>query len=217
MEGGAGNDVYYVDDPADTVIEQRGAGTDSINASVSFKLPEHVEDLYLTGTALRGAGNQHNNYLVGNERDNRLDGDRGNDVLFGNTGRDVLVGGDGRDTLDGGVGADTLFGNAGGDTFLWRRVAETGLASSTADLMMDFSAASGDKLHLKLIDANAWKAGDQAFTFIGAAAFSAPGQIRSIQVAGETRLLLNIDSDSAYEGIIRLKGLHKPDASWFVL
>jgi hypothetical protein len=216
MEGGAGNDAYYVDDAGDTVVEAVGSGIDTVNAGVSYALPDNVENLYLLPGAFRGAGNAGNNYIVGSAEANRLDGLGGNDTMLGGGGNDTLVGGDGRDQLEGGPGIDTLFGNAGGDTFLWRALSDTGLTSSSSDVVMDFSFANGDRLHLALIDA-VGGGGDQAFSFIGTAAFTGPGQIRYLHGGGETRLLFNTDSDSSAEGIIRLHGLYTPDKAWFVL
>jgi Ca2+-binding RTX toxin-like protein len=216
MQGAGGNDAYYVDDAGDTVVEAVGSGVDAVNASVSYALPDHVENLYLLPGAFRGAGNAGNNYIAGHNGANRLDGLGGNDTLLGRAGNDTLVGGDGRDQLEGGAGVDTLFGNGGSDTFLWRDITHTGPTSSSADLVMDFSFQAGDRLHLALMDAVSGGS-DQAFSFIGTAAFTSAGQIRYLQTSSETRLLLNTDSDSRAEGIIRIDGLAIPDTAWFIM
>ncbi|MEZ5849059.1 MAG: calcium-binding protein [Hyphomicrobiaceae bacterium] len=57
LYGDLGNDTYYVDSLSDTVYEAPGEGIDTIYASLDYTLPENVEILNLTGTALRGAGN----------------------------------------------------------------------------------------------------------------------------------------------------------------
>ena len=49
MAGGAGHDVYYVDDYGDVIVEQAGEGSDAVWSSVSIILPDHVETLNLSG------------------------------------------------------------------------------------------------------------------------------------------------------------------------
>jgi Ca2+-binding RTX toxin-like protein len=110
MAGGLGNDVYFVDDAGDQVIENPGGGTDAIFSTVSRNLEPNVETLVLQGTGdLFGDGNLLANKLYGNS---------GNNVLNGQSGADVLNGGAGRDTLIGGAGNDTFVfaaGQANGD------------------------------------------------------------------------------------------------------
>lgn len=116
--GGGGNDTYFVDDPGDGVFENAGEGVDTVRSSISYVLPDEVEELYLSGTApLDGIGNSLNNAAYGNASDNRLAGLAGNDGLYGGDGDDVLDGGDGDDSLDGGAGDDTLTGGSGNDAY----------------------------------------------------------------------------------------------------
>jgi Ca2+-binding RTX toxin-like protein len=215
MEGRGGNDTYYVDDPGDFAFENPGAGVDTVNSSVSYALPQNIENLYLTGSAFRGAGNELNNFISGTDGPNRLDGERGNDWLVAGAGNDTVVGGLGADKIEGGLGVDTLYGGAGADTFIWRFLNETSPSSQTADLIMDF--ASIDRLDVSRIDANVSLAGLQHFSFIGANAITAPGQIRYLATGSETRILLNVDADTSPEGVIRLAGSHKPMADWFIV
>jgi type VI protein secretion system component Hcp/Ca2+-binding RTX toxin-like protein len=119
MVGGLGNDVYYVDDPGDRVIENPGEGTDAIFSTVSRVLETNVETLVLQGTGnLFGEGNLFANKLYGNDGNNMLNGQSGNDMLNGGAGRDTLIGGVGNDTFvfvagqaDGDIVAD--FDNGG--------------------------------------------------------------------------------------------------------
>ena len=134
LEGGAGDDRYIINDN-DKIKELAGGGNDTVEASVSFKLPNFVENLILTGTAhINGTGSKDNNTITGNTGDNKLKGDAGddtlnggsgddvleggsgNDVLNGEAGHDVLKGGSGNDILDGGIGDDVLKGDSGNDT-----------------------------------------------------------------------------------------------------
>ena len=103
MRGGPGDDVYFVDDAGDVVIEAgtQGTGIDRVVASVTHTLAENVENLTLAGAAdIDGTGNDLANRI------------------FGNDGANVLNGGGGRDELDGGAGADVLAGGDGGDDYV---------------------------------------------------------------------------------------------------
>lgn len=93
MLGGDGADQYVVDTVKDSVIERRGEGSDTVAASVSYTLPEHVEHLRLTGTdKLNGTGNRHTNRIDGNDANNVLDGGvSGSDSLVGGLGNDRYI------------------------------------------------------------------------------------------------------------------------------
>jgi Ca2+-binding RTX toxin-like protein len=134
LNGGAGDDRYIINDK-DAIKELDGGGNDTVESSITFTLPNFVENLILTGTAhINGTGSKDNNTITGNTGDNVLkgaggddtlnggvgddvlDGGAGIDVLNGDTGHDLLRGGAANDTLDGGVGDDVLRGDAGDDT-----------------------------------------------------------------------------------------------------
>jgi hypothetical protein len=48
--GGAGDDVYYVDDAGDGVTENAGEGNDVVFSTANFKLSANVETLVLQGS-----------------------------------------------------------------------------------------------------------------------------------------------------------------------
>jgi trimeric autotransporter adhesin len=92
MSGLSGNDVYVVDDAGDVVVESAGAGTDLVQASVSYTLSANVENLTLTGTAaINATGNELVNSLTGNSGDNILHGGAGSDSMSGGTGNDTYI------------------------------------------------------------------------------------------------------------------------------
>ena len=99
LTGGTGDDIYYVQNTDDTVIEARGEGTDTVVSSVAFTLgaSSHVENLVLTGRAdINGTGNNLANIITGNSGINVLTGYNGNDVYYvQNTGDTVVEAKDG--------------------------------------------------------------------------------------------------------------------------
>jgi Ca2+-binding RTX toxin-like protein len=170
------------------------------------------------GGADRVNGGQGNDRIKGGGGADILLGDDGNDAIFGGEGDDQLLGGLDDDHLNGGVGFDTLTGNAGADTFVWAATSETAITPGTADWIYDFDFAEGDRIDLGLIDADVYAAGNQAFAFIGTAAFSGtPGEIRYYHSGGSTYIEMQTGTSADVEGVIRLHGIHTPEASWFVL
>lgn len=119
MAGGPGNDKYFVDDPADEVIERFAQGKDSVQSTVSYTLAEgsEIETLILVGAAVNGTGNEFNNAISGNALNNVLSGKDGNDTLKGGGGNDTLLGGDHSDKLFGEAGDDVMVGGFGADAF----------------------------------------------------------------------------------------------------
>lgn len=90
--GGLGDDMFYVDNVLDKVVENSSEGADAVSSSVSFTLAANVENLILTGTsAINGAGNASDNNLTGNSANNVLDGGVGADTLTGGAGNDTYV------------------------------------------------------------------------------------------------------------------------------
>jgi len=236
MIGGAGDDLYYVDDAGDAVTELAGEGTDRVIARLDYTLGAEVENLTLRGAlAQSGTGNELANVLRGTVGDNTLSGLAGIDELYGNDGDDELLGGGGADRLEGGAGRDTisgangddqivggankdtLFGGDGADTFFFDD-GEVGGGASSADIILDFDHAEGDKVHVRQIDANTGAGGDQNFSFIGAAAFTGvAGQLRYLQAGGNTFVEGDTDGDGNADFVIRLDGLHTLAAGDFVL
>ncbi|MCC7321904.1 MAG: M10 family metallopeptidase C-terminal domain-containing protein [Rubellimicrobium sp.] len=242
ISGGEGHDTFDVDSLAIRIYEMTGEGTDTVVSSAErYILSANVEILTLTGAAREGFGNGAANSLTGSDLDNLLAGrggadlirgqggdddlrgGAGDDRLWGGEGDDLLRGGDGRDRLDGGAGDDVLIGGAGkdrltggkgADAFVFLRASDS--AGKEADTITDFRHGT-DHIDLSAIDANGARAGDPDFTFIGSAAFSAPGQVRAVHVGSDWVVQVNIDGTSGAEMSIRLSNLVTLDGGDFIL
>jgi Ca2+-binding RTX toxin-like protein len=125
MDGGAGDDHYYVDTPDDLTFEAVGGGADTVYANISgagYYLYANTENLVLEGNTPFGVGNALDNRITGNAANN------------------YLLGGAGNDTLSGMGGNDVLFGEAGADIFVFGR-------NNGADVVGDFQRGS-DRIDL---------------------------------------------------------------------
>jgi Ca2+-binding RTX toxin-like protein len=162
MDGGSGDDAYYVDTPADLTFEAAGGGYDTVYATIEgagVYLYAHVDALYVWGNTSFGVGNELGNFISardlqgnaasannvallggaghdliwGNDVTNGIYGEDGNDNLYGYGGNDVIDGGTGRDFIDGGAGNDIMVGGAAGDRFYVRAS-----GASSIDYILDF-------------------------------------------------------------------------------
>ncbi|ANC92648.1 DUF4347 domain-containing protein [Azospirillum humicireducens] len=192
MRGGLGDDIFYVDMSNDSVTEFLNEGIDTVRSVLSsYRLTDNVENLIYDGAgSFTGTGNA---------LDNRL------------------TGGAGDDTLTGGGGADTLTGGAGADLFVLASHTDSGLGAA-ADLIQDFSAGQ-DMIDLRKVDANSGLSGDQAFTFIGTAAFTGvAGQLSYRTLAdGTTRVSADRNGDGLPDMELSLSGTLTLSASNFYL
>ncbi|MEM9061577.1 MAG: calcium-binding protein, partial [Pseudomonadota bacterium] len=121
MTGGLGDDVYYVDDANDLVVEAAGEGWDLVYASVSYALGDHVELAILEGSESHDlTAGATGTWLNGNSGANALTGGAGRDRIDGNAGDDIIAGGGDNDILEGGTGNDifVIEDNAGVDLIL---------------------------------------------------------------------------------------------------
>jgi trimeric autotransporter adhesin len=102
MAGGLGDDIYFVENAGDIVVENDGEGVDTVKSIIDYSLGENVENLTLTGTAdIDGYGNSLDNILTGNSGKNRLTGGIGNDIYVVDNAGDVV-------TENAGEGIDTV-------------------------------------------------------------------------------------------------------------
>lgn len=217
MDGGRGDDLFIVDHRGDGVIEAVDEGIDTVRSAVDFALGDHLERLFLTGHARVGTGNALDNAIQGRTGADSLSGLAGNDVIRGNNGIDILDGGAGNDILYGGALRDTLTGGTGADQF---RFLEGDLVAliAQADRITDFSTAEGDRIFLNLIDADVTRGDDQAFAFVGSAAFSGrAGELRVVANGADLLVTGDTDGDGAGDLFLRLSGITGVTAADFVL
>ncbi len=205
MEGNDGNDAYIVDNVGDVVAEAGGEGVDIVYSNLaSYTLGANVENLQQNGsTAFTGTGNALDNRIVSGSTDDPLSGGDGADELRSGGGNDSLDGGDGDDLLVGSGGADTLTGGIGADRFQIDFFSSgTGVG---ADRITDFQ--SGDLVDLANWDADLNTAGDQAFTFVGSAAFTGvAGELRTYFDGVDSWVQGDITGDAVADFEIRFDG-----------
>ncbi len=115
MAGGAGDDIYVVDNTGDVVNEALNAGIDTVQSSITYTLGSNVENLTLTGpsagsgqaAAINGTGNALDNVITGNSAANVLDGGVGADNMVGGAGNDTYIVDNISDVIVEGVNAGT--------------------------------------------------------------------------------------------------------------
>jgi Ca2+-binding RTX toxin-like protein len=217
MAGGLGNDTYYVDTTGDSVVELLGEGIDQVYTSLSsYTLGAYVENLTFTGSgAFHAVGSGANNIILAGSGNDTLEGLSGADQLKGNAGDDVLIGGTGEDTLIGGPGADLLTGGYDGDIFQFND-GDCGLGAG-ADRITDFVQIV-ERIDLRGMDADTGTAGDQAFSFIGGAAFSgAAGELRFESDGTDTWVQGDLNGDQVADFEIVLTGQFPLVAGDFLL
>lgn len=224
--GGYGNDVIAGGAGGDEL--DGGEGSDALSYATSN---EGVTVNLLTGEASGGhaEGDSFFNFenLIGSDFDDILTGDASANSLTGNGGADRLFGGGGADKIAGGAGADLILGQAGGDIlgggtgadrFIYASTSDSGLIASARDRILDFSVSEGDRIDLSRIDADTAATGNQAFTFIGASAFSGvSGELRAVTSGGNTLIYGDVNGDMVADFSIQLTGTPALTSAQFVL
>jgi Ca2+-binding RTX toxin-like protein len=135
------------------------------------------------------------------------------DVRLG-SGTDNIVLGAGNDRIAGGGGGDQLDGGGGRDRFVYGSTSDS--LAAAFDTLANFEDAL-DRVDLSGIDARAASPDDNAFSFIGAGAFTASGQLRVFNDGINTFVEANVNGNLSAELTIRLTGVHTLDAASFFL
>jgi len=219
IEGSGGDDTFYIDQ-GDAQIDG-GSGTDTLYARADVLNTTGVEVIELLGADdLAANGDDLANDITGNGGANELHGGIGNDTILGGAGNDaiygesqsdLLAGGLGDDLLNGGSFADTLVGNNGDDTLYGgtgadRLIGGLGRDVYAYDSIDEIGAlADGDRIVFAqgddLVDLSGIN--DEAFIFIGSAAFSGSGamELRAIStVSGNAVAMFDENGDGAEDG-----------------
>lgn len=115
MLGFGGDDVYYVDNAGDRVLEAAGGGSDTVYTSSSYTL-EAGSSVEVLSVSQLGATTALT--LKGNELGQTIYGNIGNNILDGGAGKDYLVGG----------------GTQDGDAFRF----SSALGGDNVDVVVDF-------------------------------------------------------------------------------
>jgi serralysin len=150
-----------------------------------------------TGTDLIKLANAANTVTAG----------EGVDQIKGGNLVDIVNGGAGGDKLNGAGGADILTGGSGADIFKYADTTDSGLGAAR-DVITDFAIAE-DRLNFGKLDANAALVGDQAFSFLGTAAFSNTGigQVRYGTSGSDLVVQVDVDGNGTADMEILLQGL----------
>lgn len=142
--------------------------TDTVANTIAFG--------YNANQFLGNAGNDRLTLGGGNDYGH---GGVGNDTLYGGAGNDTLLGGDGTDYLYGGLGRDVQTGGIGADRFVFWTTTES--LPTDRDVISDFIRSEGDKIDLRVIDADPTLALNQAFVWRGTGAFTGHhGDLRKV-------------------------------------
>ena len=196
LDGGPGNDKLYGDSGVDLVV-YTGATKVTVDLSLATDKAtrgSEVDTLYNIEGAI---GSNSADTFKGNEYNNFFQGGLGRDTFTGN--------------------ATTTRGTPDRDLYDFNATAESGITSTTRDLIKDF-AVGADKLDLMGIDADTTVAGNQAFRWVGSAAFTGtPGELGYFTADGNTIVRGSNDTDSTAEFQIELTGLKALTAVDFFL
>ena len=193
IDGGSGSDRFNADgDGAFITLAEHRAAARSEHSGLIYQYDlRNIENLSDT------AGND---ILVGDDGPNLIETAFGDDLVSGRGGDDVfwssdeIEPGSGNDTFVGGLGADRISTANGVDTIRIDRLVES--LPGHEDVVTDFSVR--DTLDVSRIDADQTAPGNQAFTFIGDAAFSGTAGELRYQRLGDG-LIVSADADGDRE------------------
>jgi hypothetical protein len=207
-----GNNIY-------NVVVQVSDGVQVASRALDIQVYNDVEGAYIVGTKANNVISTTTTVTgqpLATVRDDYIDGGAGADTINSGAGNDWLYGGTGNDKLNGEEGRDWMSGGTGADQFVFSSVLHSSVA--TPDFIWDFTRAEGDKINLSAIDANTIKSSNQAFSFIGSAAFSGvAGQLRYEYVDGHTLVTGDVNGDRIADFAVALYDVMPLVATDFVL
>ncbi|WP_315986496.1 hypothetical protein [Microvirga sp. Mcv34] len=134
-----------------TLLNDAGGSVELVNGELRVKDATKIDfeqnaQLSVTVAVSDGMETVNKTFAITIEDQRREDvvGNSGDNVIRGGVGNDTLNGAGGNDTLNGGEGRDLLTGGTGADTFVF----DTAVMKTTADSILDFSLAEGDRIQL---------------------------------------------------------------------
>lgn len=153
-------------------------------------------------------------------------------ALTGTNNADIVIANDASSTIDGDGGRDRIYGGGGTDLFDYNATTDAGAIGTVRsanidelEVIMDWMA--GERIDLSGIDARTGSGnlGDQAFAFLGDAAFTSGNQnggLHVFQIQNDaqqwyTVIEASTDNDSAAEFQLALLGQHDLTGSDFFL
>lgn len=151
--------------------------------------------------------------IIGGKYADAFTGSTGGETIHGRGGRDILRGDDGDDVLFGNGGGDVLYGDGGHDTLTGGRGVDAFIVGD-GDTVTDFD---GDRLNVRLIDADDAVAGDQKFRFIEGSFTGHARELHAVYEGGNTLIEGDTNGDRLADFVIALNGLHSLTAADFAL
>jgi hypothetical protein len=194
VRGLAGNDILRGEGGSDVL--DGGPGNDLLDGGDGIDLARFGGNTAVTidlvaGTARRGTEIDTLSSIqgaIGSSASDRFTGDGGPNWFQGGGSQDIATGGAGRDLYDLDRVQDSLPG------------------PNDRDLILDLAPQS-DRIDLTGIDADTTIPGNQAFTWVGTADFTGPGQLGYFRSGSDVIVRGSIDADTTSELHIQLAGL----------
>jgi serralysin len=184
--GGTGDDALVGGNGSDALYGQSGGDNLSSDSGLNTHYGGSGFDEIVGGSGIDKA--------YGGSGDDVIDTGFGSDELYGGRGDDIMDGGSSNDKLTGGMGTDVMTGGSGADQFIFDYIVDSRVGAERRDTITDF--ASTDRINLSAIDADLTVDDDQAFTFIGTAAFSGgQGEVRIQSISGDD-VVVEVDQNA---------------------
>ncbi|WP_375402496.1 beta strand repeat-containing protein [uncultured Sphingomonas sp.] len=146
LAGLSGDDTYRVFSTSDIVLEGTDGGNDIVFTNNSFSLLQNANAAFNFAATLPGGRPTDTGTATNGNIEVLSAADQGSTVavtLLGDNGNNTVIGSNGVNVIGGGAGNDTLIGFGRGDRFYFDNA-----GNANADVIRDFSSATGDSLLL---------------------------------------------------------------------